>query len=60
MRQKLNPPCSMRARQQMQTSATPRCRDQNKCAADKISRVGLSHELRMTHQTNTETTISPC
>ena len=60
MRQKLNPPCSMRARQQMQTSATPRCRDQNKCAADKISRVGLSHELRMTHQTNTETTIGPC
>jgi hypothetical protein len=60
MRQKLNPPCSMRAHQQMQTSATPMCRNQNKCAADEISRVGLSHELRMTHQANTETTISPC
>jgi hypothetical protein len=33
---------------------------QNKCAADEISGLGLSHELRMTHQTNAEITISPC
>jgi hypothetical protein len=53
-------PCSRRTWQPLQMSWLPMHCGQNKCSGDDISGVGFNHELRITHQTNTETTISPC